>query len=436
MKKKRFKWDLQYLYWGITAVAVILTSIVFYLAFSHWRSGLAFLQQVMRILSPVVYGLMIAYLVNRPLKFFEKTLFGRIGEEDGRRKRRHRRRLTPARAKKLRRALSILLTIALLLIFLGGTLALILPRMYTSIEDLVTRMPNYFRVVVAWFERVLEDNPEFESAAVQLVGNVTEKFTAWVQTGLLASMGTIVTNLTSGVLSFLREVLNFFIGIVIAVYVLYHRETFAAQSKKALYAILRPKRAESTLGIVRFMNLTCGSFIMSRLLDALIVGVVCYVCMLILRMPYAMLIAVMVGVTNIIPFFGPFIGGVPAGLLVLLESPSKCVIFIIFIVVLQQLDGNVLYPKIQGSRIELSGFWILFALLLFGGWFGFWGFILGVPVFAVIYHVCRTLLGRRLEARGLPRETEAYLSGKLILPEDADAEPNFTEPREAETDDD
>jgi predicted PurR-regulated permease PerM len=153
---------------------------------------------------------------------------------------------------------------------------------------------------------------------------------------------------------------------------------------------------------------TCGGFVVSKLIDSTIVGVVCYVFMAAFRMPYAVLIAVIVGITNVIPFFGPFVGGIPSAIILLLENPANSLIFVVFIVIIQQLDGNVLFPALQGSKSGVSGFWILFAILLFGGMFGFTGFLLGVPVFAVIYEAVRSLARTRLEARGLPAGTDEY----------------------------
>jgi predicted PurR-regulated permease PerM len=398
--KREFKWEKKYLYWGITAFLVIAGSITFFTAVSHWRGGFAFIRQIIKILSPVIYGLVFTYLLNKVMTFFERAFLIKLGARLCRKR--------PERAKRVTRSLGVLLTVALAFVVVGGALALILPQIYTSVESLVARMPYYVRTAVQWIERILEDNPELENALVNLVGNFTEWLTNWIQSSFLAQGKQIITNLTSGVIGVLRELVNILIGIVVAVYVLYHKEKFAAQSKKALYGVFRTRRANALLRGLHFTDKTCGSFVTSKLIDSLIVGIVCYVAMILLKIPYPALISVMVGVTNIIPFFGPFIGGIPSAVLVLLENPSKALIFVIFIVVLQQLDGNVLYPRIQGGSIGLSGFWILFAILLFGGLFGFWGFILGVPVFAVIYAAVKSFVNGSLKGKGLPSETDVY----------------------------
>ncbi|MDR0838353.1 MAG: AI-2E family transporter [Oscillospiraceae bacterium] len=407
--KKRFRWNLQYLYWGITALCVIVAGLACFFIASRWRTGLAWLRELMRILSPVIYGLVLTYLLNKPMNFFENRIYGRLKGK------------TAERGARKRRILSLLSTMVFALLLIGGALALLLPQIYTSIQSLISQLPGYFTKAMEWARRLLDDNPDLERTVINLVGNIEESLTEWLKTTLLAQVNTIVTNLTSGVIGAVREVINLLIGFVVAVYLLYHRETFAAQVKKLLYAVLRPRFATGALRGLRFLDYTCGSFVTSRLIDALIVGVVCWIAMTIARIPYAVLISVLVGVTNIIPFFGPFIGGVPSALLLLLENPTKGLIFVIIVVVLQQLDGNVLYPRIQGTSLGLSGFWILFAILLFGGLMGFWGFLLGVPIFAVIYHALRWLARALLSSRGLPTETEAYAGGVEYGAEDAEA---------------
>jgi predicted PurR-regulated permease PerM len=384
--------------WGATALGVIVAGILIYLSAAHWRSARVALSEVARALRPVIYGLSLAYILNKPMNFFERRVFKRLGAKN------------PERAARRRRAVSVLATMLVTLIFLGGALALLLPRIYTSVESLVGRMPQYFRVALDWIGSVTAIDTELGQIVVGLVGSIEDNLTAWLKTTLLEQANVIVSGLTTGVIGVVRELVNILIGFVIAVYALYHKERFSAQLKKLLYAVIPPRWASGTVGFFRFVDFTCGSFITSKLIDSLIVGVVCWIALTIARIPYAALIAVLVGFTNVIPFFGPFIGGIPPALLLLLENPAKCLIFVIIIVVLQQLDGNVLYPRIQGTSLGLSGFWVLFAILLFGGIFGFVGLLLGVPVFAVIYNGIKSFANARLTSRGLPSETGAYVT--------------------------
>ena len=394
--KKKLAISSPYILWGITALAVIVAAIVIFLGATNWRTIWRALGSVGRILSPVVYGLCLAYLLNKPMNFFERTVFKRL------------RGKTPIRTASKKRAASLMTVMFLTLIILGGAIWLIVLQVPPSVEKLVSKLPTYFNDAMDWVRRTLADNPDLEAALLSIVGEIEHSLTDWLKSTILAQINTLVTSVTTGVIGVIGELINVFIGFVVAVYVLYHRETFAAQSKKLMYAILHPKAADSALRGCKFLDFTCGSFITSRLIDALIVGMVCYIALVIANIPYAVLISVIVGITNIIPFFGPFIGAVPCGLLLLLENPTKCAVFIVIIIVLQQLDGNVLYPRIQGTSLGLSGFWILFAILLFGGLFGFIGFLLGVPLFAVIYSAVKHFTNTRLAAKGMPVGTDEY----------------------------
>ncbi|MDR2665469.1 MAG: AI-2E family transporter [Oscillospiraceae bacterium] len=398
--KKRFKWDSQYVGWGVTSAAVIMASIVFYMLTSKWAAIHEVLQKFYRGLSPIVYGLVFAYLLNKVMAFFESSLLRPLCAR--------LRPRSPERARRLTRILGVILTMALFLSLLGGSLALILPRLYSSAESLVARMPGYYRVAEGWVTSVLDENPELETAAVTLLGYVTDNLTGWIQDGLLAQANNIITNITSGVFGLLREIANIGIGIVFSVYMLYHKEKFAARGKKLLYCIFSPRFTNKLIRGLHFTDKVCGSFVVAKLIDSSIVGVACYIFMAIFKMPYAMLISVIVGVTNVIPFFGPFVGGIPSAVILLLENPADSLVFVVFIVVIQQIDGNILYPALQGSKTGMSGFWILFAILLFGVLFGFTGFLFGVPVFALIYAAVGGFVRSRLAQRGLPAHTDEY----------------------------
>ena len=398
----KYRWDKKYLYWGITAFLVIAGSIAFYLLLSKWPGIKATLGTILRALSPFIYGCVFAYLFIKVVNYFERTFLHRLGEK-----------LFPknaVRAFKAGRIFSIILTLVSFAVVFGGILWLIMPQIYYSLSALVNNMSTYYRTVIEWIDRFFDSNPELESMAKTLVGNISENLTKWVQESILPKTQVIITNITSGVFSVVREMFSILVGVVASVYIMYHKETFSAQAKKLLFSLIKPGRANRVLSSIRFVDRACGGFIIGKLIDSLIIGIICYLVLTILKMPYAALVSFIVCVTNIIPFFGPFIGAVPSALLILMESPMKCLIFVIFIIVLQQIDGNILGPKILGTRIGLSGFWIMFAILLFGGLFGLWGMLLGVPVFAVIYAAVRNANTRRLKNRDLPTNTADYMN--------------------------
>ena len=201
---------------------------------------------------------------------------------------------------------------------------------------------------------------------------------------------------------------NLIIGYIISIYVLFDKEKFRSQAKKLMYTFISSEKVNIILENLRYTDKVFGSFFSGKLIDSLIIGLLCFVGMLIFDMPYSLVIAVIVGVTNIIPYFGPFIGAIPSAILILLVSPSKCITFIIFIFVLQQFDGNILGPKILGNKTGLSSFWVLFSLLIFGGLFGMIGMIIGVPIFSIFYSFINGLVRRKLKEKDLPLNSKDY----------------------------
>ena len=229
------------------------------------------------------------------------------------------------------------------------------------------------------------------------------------QTDVLTKVQTYLTSITSGVIYGVKLVLNILIGLIISVYVMASKETFAGQAKKMIYAIFKPVRANIIVETVRKSNEIFGGFISGKILDSAIIGVIAYIVLAIMKMPDSILIAVIVGVTNIIPFFGPFIGAIPSFVIIVLQDPMKGIYFLIFIVILQQIDGNIIGPKILGDSTGLSSFWVVFAIMVFGGLWGFPGMLLGVPIMAVIYYIVRRSISYFLKKRGLSDQTSEYI---------------------------
>ena len=217
-------------------------------------------------------------------------------------------------------------------------------------------------------------------------------------------MTQVLPNLFGGVMRFTSGLLDVVVGIIIAIYLLLSKEIFYAQVKKLLFAFFPRRVAQATLNLTHDSNTIFCGFISGKILDSAIIGLLCYIGCLIFKFPSALLVSVIIGVTNVIPFFGPFIGAIPATLLILIQNPIKALWFVLFVLVLQQLDGNIIGPKILGNTTGLSSFWVLFAILLFGGLWGFVGMIVGVPLFAVIYDVIKKLV-----IHGLQRHQELTL---------------------------
>ena len=306
--------------------------------------------------------------------------------------------------------MSVVLAILVALVLIAALVWLIIPQLYTSIESIVLNSQQYYDTITGWINRFFENNPEVEEALLAATGKASDSLLDWAKTALLPSMGKVVTSLTTGIYAVLRGILDVLIGFVVACYVLSNMELFLAKAKMVLYSIFPLRSSKRILKAIRFTDTAFMSFISGKVIDSAIIGVICYICCAIMRMPYVVLVSVVVGVTNIIPVFGPFIGAVPTALIILLDSPMKCLIYVIFILVLQQIDGNIIGPKILGSSTGINGFWIMFAILLGGGLFGFIGMLLGVPVFVVIYAGLEKLVNNGLKKRGLQTETAEYMN--------------------------
>ena len=314
----------------------------------------------------------------------------------------------------LARGLSVALSILVALLIIAALIWLIIPQIYTSVESIVLNYQEYYDTITGWINKFFENNPEVEEVLLSATGDVSDSLLDWVKTALLPSMGKVVTSVTTGIYAVLRAILDVLIGFVVACYVLSNMELFLAKSKKVLYSIFSIKASKRILKAIRFTDTAFMGFISGKVIDSAIIGVICYICCAIMRMPYVVLVSVIVAVTNIIPVFGPFIGAVPTALIILLVSPMKCLIYVIFIIVLQQIDGNILGPKILGNSTGLSSFWVMFAILIFGGLFGFVGMAIGVPLFAVIYSIVSECINHLLHNRGLSEDTNDYRGDKRL----------------------
>lgn len=400
---RRFRWDKKYLYWGVTAFLVVAGGILFYLLVSNlgWL-GVA-LKRLGEILSPFIWGLVIAYLLFPLLRIYSASLFIPLCRALLRRHP-NRETLVP----KLARGLSVALCIVSLLLILTGLIMLVVPQLYTSIERLVVNSSDYIRRADEWIQGTLENYPELGSAIRSGFGDLSDGLVSWATDNLLPEMKGLLSNVASNVYSIFRGIYNIIIGIVVSVYVLYDKEGFSSRCKKLLYCIFSMEASEQILESVKFTNQVFMSYISGKILDSLIVGVICYLFSVIFRVPYAILASSIVAVSNLIPFFGPIVGGVIATLFILMENPLRALIFGVIVIVLQQFDGNVLGPRILGNRVGVRGFWIMFSIILGAGLFGFAGMLLGVPVFVVIYTFVRWLMNRKLARSGLPTDPEVY----------------------------
>jgi predicted PurR-regulated permease PerM len=421
--RRHFRWDKKYLHWGITAFCVIASAILFFMALRYLGLVGKALKSLVRILSPFIWGLVIAYLLSPLVKTLQKKVFGPLCARLYARNRR-------SNGSRLARGLSVFFSEVFMLAIVTGLFFLIIPQLYSSIETIIVNSPVYIDKLTAWATKMLTDFPEVRSYVTQLLGDINNDLMGWLQTTVLPGLGSLLSNVGTGVKYVLTGVYNLVIGIIVSVYILSDSETFAANAKRLLYSILTPEAAKHFLDGLEFTDRTFVGFLNGKLLDAAIIGLICYIVCAILNMPYALLVSVMVGVTNIIPFFGPFIGAVPSAIIILMVSPVKCLIFVIFVVILQQVDGNFIGPKILGSSVGINGFWVMFSIILVAGLFGFWGMLLGVPVFVVIYTVINNSVEKKLRRSELPHKTEDFKGIEYIDPVSLQPVPHRTEEEE------
>jgi len=353
-------------------------------------------------LSPILIGCVIAYLLTPIMNMIKsgvlkalKKIFKNISE------------------KKLYRAsviISVFVTISLFLLMLFGFFATLIPQLRDSVVQLYEKVPDYFKTAKAWVAKVFKNNPEFDKLVGNSLSNMEMSLSDVLQNKLLPNMDTIISTISSGIIGGIRFILDFIIGIIVAVYILGSKDELSAQGKKIVFTCFNKKRGTKILNALDYINGIFGGFINGKIVDSIIIGILCYIFCSIVSMPYTMLVSVIVGVTNIIPFFGPFIGAIPSAFLILVDEPKMCLVFVIFIIVLQQLDGNVIGPLILGDSTGLSGLWVLFAILVGGNMFGFIGMIVGVPAFACIYTLMTIFIKNGLEKRGLKNNMDDFIT--------------------------
>ncbi|MGN0404922.1 MAG: AI-2E family transporter [Bariatricus sp.] len=382
---------------GMTMFLVIMACVVLYFALLRLDSITKIFSMVIDVLKPILYGMVIAYLLNPIVKQVDRILVPRLEKY-----------MQKKRAEKCSRGIGVILSLVFLFALITALCNMLIPELAKSIRDLIITLPGQLNNVVDWFTHMQASDTTMGILVRNILEQGTQALQNWLRTDLMPQVNTIMSNLTVGVLNILNEVLNFLIGLIVSIYLLFSKEQFSAQCKKLTYAFLKTNHANMLLHLTKKSNEIFGGFIIGKILDSAIIGVLCFVGLSLLKMPYTLLVSVIVGVTNVIPFFGPYIGAIPSAFLILLSDPKKGLYFIIFILVLQQIDGNVIGPKILGDSTGLSAFWVVFSILIGGGMFGFVGMIMGVPTFAVFYYIISMITSQKLEQKNLPVTTVHY----------------------------
>ena len=395
----------RYFYWGLTAVLTATACFIIAELVFNLRTCIAFLSTIGGILQSILYGIVIAYLLNPLTHLVDDHLAPLLLEKT---------KLKKKTIVRCSRVVGILVAFAILAFVIYLLVQMVLPQLGQSLKAVTENLPSYYTNVEEKLLQLLENNSDLKVYAERIFGNIYERANEWIQTDLPGKVQTVLTTaLNSGIFVF-RTVFNLIVGLIVAVYVLLERDRFLAQTKKLTIAFLPAAKADRLMELTRRAHRIFGGFITGKILDSLIIGLLCYFGLLLIKTPYPMLLATIIGVTNIIPFFGPFLGAVPSAILLLLIDPWQCLYFVIFVLILQQLDGNVIGPHILGDATGISAFWVVFSITLFGGLFGFLGMVVGVPLFAVFYMLVSDWAENALRKKRLPTRTDEYYSIRRV----------------------
>ena len=373
--------------------AISLSILFFFILFKIEVVG-QYLKAAANTLMPFILGCIMAYLIYPLSQGISQYLD----------------KLTGERFKKATLSVGIFSGLIIFGVAIYLLLWMLLPQLIDSITSIVVGMPAMVENLSKWIAMVLSNNPKLQEAANIALESSSVELQNWLTQTMIPKAQELITTLSASVLSVFWFLFDFVIGIIVCVYVLSSADKLKRQAKMIVSAIAPKKYVDNIFEIVYEMDQCFGGFIRGKLLDSLIIGILCFICISIMDMPYPVLVSTIVGVTNIIPFFGPFIGAIPGVILILTVNPIQALYFAIFIFILQQFDGNILGPTILGQSTGLGSIWVLFSILIFGDLFGFVGMIIGVPTFAVIYYLISKYVFKKLKEREMDTVVEGYRS--------------------------
>lgn len=398
MKNNRFE---KYIYMGVTAILVVIAAVACVFLFVERKLVMTMGRDLLSILSPIIYGAVLAFLFS-PVYNMGARAVSNVAEKFLKNKK---------LAETAGKVTGTVASLIFLYVVVASLAMMIIPQLHASILGIINTMPVYIQNVYQWLTGIFANNPPLEEAVLGAYQKAVISLQEWAGTNLILNfqnLEKILGGVSVGVMGVFSAAKNILIGLIVMVYLLNIKDTLTAQGKKIVYTLLPVSVANETVEEFRYIHKVFSGFIIGKLIDSLIIGIICFVLMNLFKLPYALLISVIVGVTNIIPFFGPFIGAVPSAILVFLISPRQCLYFIGLILLLQQFDGNILGPKILGNSTGLSSFWVLFSILLFGGIYGFVGMIIAVPLTAVIFDLFSKLQYHLLRKKNLSPDTRDY----------------------------
>lgn len=399
----KFKPDRKQITWGITGFLTLVACVIFIYLVYNGKTFLQAFNTIMGSLEPILFGIVIAFILNPIMNFVEKKILAPIYRHYG-----VDVFARDQKKKKLQmRKISVAITIAFFVALLAAMMALVIPQLVRSIQTIFTNLTVYEQNVMKFFDELYKANPQLREQISAVVVEAENALEGFYESKIAGNMQDVIQLVTSQVYSIGRGVFNFIIGIIVSLYLLYTKDTLCGQGKKIAYALFDERWGNEIVGSCRYINHTFVGFITGKILDSIIIGILCFiVTQFILHTPFPVLASFIVGFTNIIPFFGPFIGAIVGGIIVFMINPLDALWFVILCLILQTFDGYILGPKILGDSTGLSNFWVIFAIMLFGGLWGVPGWVIGVPLFAVIYTTAGRLVNHFLRKRGKTTESE------------------------------
>lgn len=374
---------------GITAFLVIAACILFAFCLMRVDTIFKFLGKLVKILMPLIYGLVLAYIMNPLVKLFESKVFNKITKET------------------TRRNLSIFCSFIIIVGTLVALISFIIPQLLLSVQSVITNAPTYLKDIETWIIKTFS-NSDVESSLLENYDTIVGYLTTALNNVVLPMANSAIEKLSSGIFGFISFIFNFVIGLVFAVYILANTRKFGAGLRRTLYSIFNTNSVNNFIDELKHINHVFGQFMIGKICDSGTIGLCTLLFLIIFNYPYPLLIAVIICLTDLIPYFGPYIGSIPSALLILIVDPVKAVTFILFMVILQQIDANLITPRIQKQATGLPSFWVLFAITLFGGLFGLIGLLIGVPCFTIIYEIWNEHIEKRLKKKNLPADVDCY----------------------------
>lgn len=370
-KKERFGW-----------FSVLAALIFLYFIILRWGQFVQMIGQMFHILQPIIFGLLFAYLLRSPVNFLEQKILD------------HRKSQT----LRLLNSVLIVYSIVVICIFFVGKL--VWPELQKNVVNMLTALPDQIAYISDQLAGLMENEEQMDGFMATALEHLYQKIQLWMQYDLWNYVEVVLSAVTTGVIDVMAVLFNVIVGAIVSVYVLLERKHFSFQSRKLIYAFLKPEKAKLVLETIEEADRIFSGFITGKIIDSVIIGLLCFISLTFLKMPYTVLVSVIVGVTNVIPFFGPYLGAIPSAILIFLVDWQQGLLFILFIILLQQLDGNVIGPKILGESTGLASFWVVFAILVAGGLFGVPGMVVGVPAFATFYYIVKMFVNDRLNKNG------------------------------------